>query len=128
MTLNFERRRMKNYLCLPIFLAFPLSIQAKTLDEFFAAHPNLNASVEVRMAVKSLASSMANVEAVDEGNPQPGVRGAELLRENGGDYADIALKKLAGSCSGKDSIYEASDFSKKTCDMVIEELSKAQSS
>ena len=118
---------MKNYLYLPILVVLPLSIQAKTLDEFFSSHQNLNANVEVRMAVKSLSSSMANVEAVNEGNPLPGVRGAELLRENGGDYADIALKKLAGSCSGKDSVYEASDFSEKTCDMVIEEFSKAQS-
>lgn len=91
---------------------------AETLDEFFLKYPDLQANTEARTAIKSAASSMATSEAIDEGNKQPGSRGAQLMRESGGEYARLAVRQLAIECNNDSYSFRTKDMSKETCGLL----------
>ncbi|HEJ0329234.1 TPA: hypothetical protein SLP14_002018 [Serratia marcescens] len=90
---------MKGKIILFGMMFFSISTaNAETFDEFFQKNPNLSSNIAVRMAIKQKASLMAYSEATSEGAPDAVKRSEELVRKDGGMYAQYATDLLSKDC------------------------------
>lgn len=88
---------------------------AGSLNEFLEKNPEIKNNTEARMIVKDQVYWLALDEASHEGRENLGSRRDQLIRENGSEYARIAVKNFKLYCSGKASSYLSTKPDKETC-------------
>lgn len=106
---------MKKIIYTIIVMAIFPTAYAGSLNDFFNKNPDLQKNTEARMIIKDQASWLALDEASNEGRDNLGSRRDQLLRDNGEDYANVALKNFKLFCAGKSSSYLTTKPDEETC-------------
>lgn len=106
---------MEKILLLSLAMTFSFAANAGGLNDFFNKNPELQSNTEARMIIKDQVYWLALDEASNEGRDNLGSRRDQLIRENGEDYANVALKNFKLFCAGKSSSYLSTKPDDETC-------------
>lgn len=104
---------------------FSSCVSAKTMKEFFSDHPALYENIYTRQAIKEQADGLAALDAMSEDLSITALskKQIQLMRDDGYNYADLALRDLVTYCDDED-IAKLNRLRDAECQILVSEADK----
>ncbi|MFP1742473.1 hypothetical protein [Lonsdalea quercina] len=104
---------------------FSSSVSAKTMKDFFSEHPALYENIYTRQAIKEQADGLAALDAMGEDTSLTSLskKQSQLIRDEGYNYADLALRDLVTYCDDQD-LATLHRLREKECEILASESDK----
>lgn len=94
--------------CLVLLLIVSYPSLSKTIDDFFIEHPDIKDNIAIRHQVISTTQGLVTMDSYTTG-----VSAAETLKNEGYDYAKLALRQIVDLCK-----LESISLSSDECDLA----------